>query len=96
MSILIEPIITEKMEPQGKKLNRYGFIVDKNANKIEIDKAVEDLYEVTVESVNTMRYGGKTRSRFTKTGLMKGKTKSFKKAIVKLSEGETINFYSNI
>ncbi len=84
------------MEPQGKKLNRYGFIVDKNANKIEIAKAVEDLYEVTVESVNTMRYGGKTRSRFTKTGLMKGKTKSFKKAIVKLSEGETINFYSNI
>ena len=96
MSILIEPIITEKMAPQGETLNRYGFIVNKNANKIEIAKAVEDLYNVTVESVNTMRYGGKARSRFTKTGLVRGKTKSFKKAIIKLTKGETIDFYSNI
>lgn len=95
-NILIEPIITEKMEPQGEKLNRYGFIVKKNANKIEIAKAVEDLYNVTVESVNTMIYGGKARSRFTKTGLMRGKTKSFKKAIVKLIDGDSIDFYSNI
>ncbi len=96
MSIIIEPIITEKMTAQSESLNRYGFIVEKNANKIEIAKAVEDMYNVTVESVNTMRYGGKSRSRFTKTGLVRGKTKSYKKAIVKLIDGEAIDFYSNI
>ena len=96
MSILVEPIITEKMTDLGEKLNRFGFIVEKRANKIEIAKAVEEMYNVTVEAVNTMIYGGKRRSRFTKTGLVKGKTKSYKKAIVTLAEGESIDFYSNI
>lgn len=96
MSIIIEPIITEKMTAQSESLNRYGFIIERNANKIEIAKAVEDMYNVTVETVNTMRYGGKSRSRFTKTGLVRGKTKSYKKAIVKLIEGDAIDFYSNI
>ena len=96
MSILVKPIVTEKMNIQGEKLNRFGFITDKKANKIQIKKAVEDLYNVTVESVNTMRYGGKSRSRNTKAGLIKGKTNSFKKAIVTLAEGDTIDFYSNI
>ena len=96
MSILVEPIITEKMTGLGEKLNRFGFIVEKRANKIEIGKAVEEMYNVTVEAVNTMVYGGKRRSRFTKTGLVKGKTKSYKKAIVTLAEGDTIDFYSNI
>ncbi len=96
MNILIKPIVTEKMTHQGETLNRYGFIVDKRANKIEIKKAVEELYGVTVENVNTMRYGGKKRSRYTRTGIIEGKTKAYKKAIVTLAEGEAIDFYSNI
>ncbi len=96
MNILIEPIITEKMTEKSEKLNQYGFIVKKDANKIEIKKAVEKLYNVTVESVNTMVYGGKRRDRFTKRGLIKGRTKSFKKALVTLTDGDTIDFYSNI
>jgi large subunit ribosomal protein L23 len=96
MNILLKPIVTEKMTSQGDKFNRYGFIVARNANKIEIKKAVEDLYGVTVESVNTMRYGGKVKTRFTKSGVMTGKTAATKKAVITLAEGNTIDFYSNI
>jgi large subunit ribosomal protein L23 len=96
MSILLKPIVTEKMTHQGDKFNRYGFIVRKDANKIEIKKAVEELYGVTVESVNTMRYAGKLKTRYTKSGIMAGKTTSTKKAVVTLAEGNTIDFYSNI
>ena len=96
MNILIEPIITEKMTNKSQNLNQFGFIVEKKANKVEIKKAVEKLYSVTVDSVNTMIYGGKRISRHTKSGLIKGKTKSFKKAIVTLADGDTIDFYSNI
>ena len=96
MNILIEPIITEKMTDKSEKLHQFGFIVEKRANKVEIKKAVEKLYNVTVDSVNTMIYGGKRKSRYTKTGLIKGKKNSFKKAIVTLADGETIDFYSNI
>lgn len=96
MDILIKPIVTEKMTTLGVDLNRYGFLVHKNANKIQIKLAVEKMYDVSVESVNTMRYGGKAKSRFTKSGIITGKSKSFKKAIVTLAEGETIDFYSNI
>ena len=94
--ILIKPIITEKMTEKGDDLNQYGFVVSKKANKIQIRNAVEEMYGVTVESVNTMRYHGKSRSRYTRAGIIKGKENSFKKAIVTLSEGETIDFYSNI
>jgi large subunit ribosomal protein L23 len=96
MNILLKPIVTEKMTSQGDKFNRYGFIVARNANKIEIKKAVEDLYGVTVESVNTMRYGGKVKTRYTKSGVMSGKSNATKKAVVTLAEGNTIDFYSNI
>jgi large subunit ribosomal protein L23 len=96
MNILLKPIVTEKMTIQGDKFNRYGFIVVRNANKIEIKKAVEDLYGVTVESVNTMRYGGKVKTRSTKSGVMAGKSAAKKKAVVTLAEGNTIDFYSNI
>jgi large subunit ribosomal protein L23 len=96
MNILLKPIVTEKMTSQGDKFNRYGFIVARNANKIEIKKAVEELYGVTVESVNTMRYGGKVKTRYTKSGVMTGKSAAAKKAIVTLAEGNTIDFYSNI
>jgi large subunit ribosomal protein L23 len=96
MDILLKPIVTEKMNTQGEDLNRYGFLVHKDANKIQIKQAVEKMYGVSVESVNTMRYGGKMKSRYTKSGIISGKTKSYKKAIITLAEGETIDFYSNI
>ncbi len=96
MNILLKPIVTEKMMAQSESLNRYGFIVEKTANKLQIKKAVEELYDVAVDSVNTMRYGGKVKSRFTKSGVQLGKTNSYKKAIVTLAEGEAIDFYSNI
>ena len=96
MDILLKPIVTEKMTAQGEKNNRYGFIVAKNANKLQIKKAVEELYGVTVDSVNTMRYGGKVKTRNTKSGLLVGKTASTKKAIITLAEGNKIDFYSNI
>ena len=96
MDILIKPIVTEKMTIQGEKLNRYGFVVEKTANKLQIKKAVEEMYSVTVAEVNTMRYGGKVKSRFTKAGYLVGRTNSFKKAIITLKEGDKIDFYSNI
>jgi len=96
MEILLKPIVTEKMTSQGDKYNRYGFIVAKNANKLQIKKAVEELYDVTVDSVNTMRYDGKAKSRNTKSGILRGKTVSRKKAIITLEEGSKIDFYSNI
>jgi len=96
MNILIKPIVTEKMTSQMEDYNRYGFLVEKKANKIQIRKAVEEIYGVTVESVNTMRYGGKKKSRFTKSGILSGRTDSYKKAIITLVEGDQIDFYSNI
>ena len=96
MNILIKPIVTEKMTGQTEDHNRYGFLVEKRANKIQIRKAVEEIYGVTVESVNTMRYGGKKKSRFTKSGILTGKTDSYKEAIITLAEGDQIDFYSNI
>lgn len=94
--ILIKPLITEKMTEQGDDYNKYGFIVNKKANKIQIRNAVEEMYGVTVDSVNTIRYRGKQRSRYTRAGIIKGRENSFKKAIVTLVEGDTIDFYSNI
>jgi large subunit ribosomal protein L23 len=96
MNILLKPIVTEKMTSQGDKFNRYGFLVAVSANKLQIKKAVEELYSVTVDSVNTMRYGGKIKSRNTKSGLLIGKTSAAKKAVVTLAEGNKIDFYSNI
>ena len=69
MNILLKPLVTEKMISQNENLNRFGFLVEKKANKIQIKKAVEEMYGVTVESVNTMRYGGKVKSRFTRGGV---------------------------
>lgn len=96
MGIIIKPVVTEKMTALGEKLKRFGFIVQKDANKLQIKKAVEDIYGVEVTEVNTMNYAGKNKSRFTKTGMVKGRANSYKKAIVTLAEGETIDFYSNI
>lgn len=96
MSILIKPLVTEKMTIQGDKLNRYGFIVDRDANKIEIKKAVEQMYSVSVKDVNTVNYHGKRKSRYTKDGLQSGRTNHFKKAFVTLAGEDKIDFYSNI
>lgn len=96
MAIIIKPVITEKMTELSEKLNQFGFIVDKSANKLQIKQAVEELYGVEVIAVNTMKYAGKAKSRFTKGGVISGKTNSYKKAIVTVAEGETIDFYSNI
>src|SRR5664279_3869498 len=94
--IIFKPIVTEKLTILGEKLNRYGFIVDKRANKLEIKKAVESLYGVTVAAVNTMRYAGKVKSRNTKSGSISGQRVAIKKAVITLAEGEKIDFYSNI
>ncbi len=96
MKILLKPIITEKMSAQSEKLNRFGFVVDKRANKLQIKDAVEGMYGVAVETVNTMNYGGKRKTRNTKAGVISGKTNSFKKAVITLAEGDTIDFFSNI
>ncbi|NIT56238.1 MAG: 50S ribosomal protein L23, partial [Aliifodinibius sp.] len=94
--ILIKPLVTEKMNELSERFARYGFVVDRNATKPQIKQAVESLYNVKVDSVNTMVYGGKAKSRYTKSGVINGKTKAFKKAIVTLAEGDSIDFYSNI
>ena len=96
MGVILKPVITEKMTDKGEKLNQYGFIVDNSANKLQIKDEVEDLYGVQVVSVNTMNYSGKRKSRFTKSGVISGKTKAFKKAVVTVAEGEVIDFFSNI
>ena len=97
MAYLVKPLVTEKMNAISEKSgNKFGFIVLPQANKIEIKKEIEAKYNVNVVSVNTMNYAGKRKSRYTKAGVIKGSTKAFKKAIVTLKEGETIDFYSNI
>ncbi len=96
MEIIIRPIVTEKMTVLGEKLNRYGFIVDRKANKIEIKNAVEKLYGVTVKDVNTINYHGKKKSRYTKEGLIRGRANHYKKAYVTLAGEDKIDFYSNI
>ena len=97
MGIIIKPLVTEKMTAiTEKQENRFGFIVRPEANKVEIKNEVEALYNVTVVDVNTMRYAGKSKSRYTRSGLITGRTNALKKAIVTLKEGDTIDFYSNI
>ena len=97
MAFILRPLVTEKMTKiTDKRTNRYGFVVRPDANKLQIKEEVERLYNVTVIEVNTLLYAGKRSQRYTKAGLVKGKKNAFKKAIVTLKEGETIDFYSNI
>jgi large subunit ribosomal protein L23 len=95
MGILIKPIVTEKAAEQNET-GTFVFAVDKEANKISIKNEVESTYGVTVQSVNTMVYPGKPKTRYTKSRVISGRTPSYKKAIVKLKEGDFIDFYSNI
>jgi len=96
MAIIIKPIVTEKMNKIGEKFNRVGFQVIPGANKLEIKNAVETLYNVTVVNVNTSNVSGKAKSRYTKGGVINGRASAYKKAVVTLKDGDTIDFYSNI
>ncbi|MDR2556346.1 MAG: 50S ribosomal protein L23 [Bacteroidales bacterium] len=96
MSIILKPIVTEKMTKITEKLGRVGFLVDVAANKIEIKKAVEEMYNVKVLDVNTLNHPGKKKARYTKAGFVQGRTNATKKAFVTLGKGETIDFYSSI
>ena len=95
MSVLKKPLVTEKVSSLNEK-GKYGFIVDADANKVEIKKAVEKQYGVNVEKVNTMNVMGKLKTRYTKAGVLSGRKPNYKKAIVTLAEGEVIDFYSNV
>jgi|SRR5690606_30037666 len=92
--VLVRPRITEKVNGQMEKQNRYTFVVDKRANKLEIKAAVEDFYNVKVAEVNTIVMPAKSKSRFTKAGFISGRKPSFKKAVVTLAEGETIDLFA--
>jgi large subunit ribosomal protein L23 len=94
--VLIKPILTEKANAQQDKLRRYAFKVAKKANKLEIKKAIESFYGVTVINVNTTVTPGKSKSKFTKAGVISGRKPSYKKAYVTVAEGDTIDLYSNI
>jgi large subunit ribosomal protein L23 len=96
MSVIIKPIVTEKITKDGEIFNRFGFVVDKKANKVEIKKAVEAAFGVSVVAVNTMNYRADRSVKYTKSGLISGKTNAYKKAIVQVKEGESIDFYTNI
>ncbi len=96
MGILVKPIITEKMTSLAEKLNRYGFVVDRSANKVQIRQAVEKMYGVKVESVNTQQYVGKVKTRNTTRGIAVGRVNRSKRAFVTLKNGEAIDFYANI
>jgi len=96
MEILIKPIITEKMTSLAEKLNRYGFVVDRKANKVQIKQAIEAMYGVTVKAVNTQQYVGKVKTRNTTRGMAIGRVNRSKKAMVTLKSGDVIDFYSSI
>ena len=96
MAYIIKPLVSEKANALTEKLNQFSFVVRPEANKLQIKAEIEALYNVNVVSVNTIKYAGKTKSRYTKAGLVRGRGNAFKKAIVTLKEGESIDFYSNI
>ena len=96
MNIIVKPIVTEKVTKNSELLNQFGFIVNVKANKIQIKNAVEAAYGVSVVRVNTMNVRPDRTTKYTKSGLISGKTNAVKKAIVQVPEGETIDFYNNI
>ncbi len=95
MSVLVKPLVTEKVSSMNEK-GKYGFVVKKTANKVEIKKEIEKMYGVKVESVNTMIYQGKRKTRYTKSRVVEGRTDAYKKAVVTVAEGEVIDFYAGI
>lgn len=95
-NVLIKPVLSEKANQQAEKSNRYTFIVDRKANKLEIKKAIETFYNVQVEDVNTSVVPSKLKARFTKSGYLVGRKPAKKKAVVTLAEGESIDLYSAV
>jgi len=95
-NILIKPLVTEKMTGLMEKENKYGFIVDYKTNKIEIAKAIEKKFDINVVAVNTIRYKGKTKTQFTKRGRFTGKTPRYKKAIISVKEGQTLDLFEDV
>lgn len=95
-SVLIRPLVTEKMTEISEDGAKYGFVVHLDANKIEIAKAIESRFEVNVISVNTIRHKGKLRTQFTRKGRFAGRTPRYKKAIVTLKEGQTIDLFGEV
>ena len=95
-TILIKPIITEKAEGLSEKLNQYSFVVDRKSSKIEIKSAVQKMYDVKVASVNTAVMPGKAKNRNTRAGLIRGRVSSYKKAIIKLADGEELDFFGEV
>ena len=95
MAILIKPLVTEKVSAMNEN-GKYGFVVEKSANKVQIKKEVEKTYGVTVESVNTMIHPGRSKKRYTKSKVVEGRTPAYKKAVVQVAEGDIIDFYSGI
>ena len=95
MGVLIKPLVTEKVSSLNEH-GKYGFVVDRKANKVQIKNEIEKTYGVTVESVNTMVHPGKMKRRYTKSRIIEGKTPAYKKAIVQVAEGDIIDFYSGI
>ena len=96
MKVIFEPIITEKATNDSELRNRYTFVVNREANKIQIKDAVEDKYNVTVEKVRTEIYGSERKTKFTKRGVQRTKTNIKKKAIVDIQDGDSIDFYNNL
>lgn len=96
MDVLIKPIITEKATSASELQNCYSFLVNNKANKVEIKKAVELAYGVSVNKVRTLNYGPERKTKYTKTGIQFGKTNATKKAVVQVVEGDVIDFYSNL
>ena len=96
MEIILKPIITEKATNDSELRNRYSFVVNKGVNKIQIKNAVQEKYNVTVEKVRTQIYGPERSTKYTKKGIQKTKSKIIKKAIVQLSEGDSIDFYNSL
>jgi len=95
MAILIKPLVTEKVSAMNEH-GKYGFVVDKSANKVQIKKEIEKTYGVTVESVNTMVHPGRSKKKYTKSKVIEGRTPAYKKAVVQVAEGDIIDFYSGI
>ena len=94
--VLVRPLITEKMSDITAEQNKYGFIVNPRSNKIQIAKAVSEKFDVHVVEVKTINHQGKTKTQFRKSGRYTGKTAKFKKAIVTLKEGETIDIFEEV
>ena len=92
--VLVRPVISEKVNRQMERSGRYTFVVGKSANKLEIKKAVEEFYGVKVSGVNTIVVPSKNKTRYTKAGFLRGKTQSYKKAVVTLAEGDSIDLFA--